>query len=232
MDIVMEAPAKNALGTDLLTWLRDQIRSAGTEPLFLTGAGDAFSAGLNLQEISQADETALLGFLELLNDVTLGLFRHPAPTVAAINGHAIAGGALIARACDHAVATTNPKTKIGLNETALGLVFPPRLFDLVRFRVPRASHVEVLLLGRLFDPQGALRVGLVDELADDVTSVARARFEALSANAGPAYAGNKALLQGSVGLAQPERDERFVAEVLSTWTSPEFKARLRAVLGR
>jgi len=232
MDIVIAGPAKNALGTGVLQSLRDQIAAAGTAPLFVQGEGDAFSAGLDLKEVLGADADHLRRFLDLLNDVVVGLFRHPAPTVAAVQGHAIAGGALVARACDHVVATTDAGCKIGLNETALGLLFPPRILAVVRHRLPRRFHTEVLLGAHLYDPVGAERCGLVDELAPDVGGTARARFDALAAHPAPAYAANKAQLIGDVGLPDAEADQRFVEEVLPSWTSPELRERIAALFAR
>ncbi|MEM6926103.1 MAG: enoyl-CoA hydratase/isomerase family protein [Myxococcota bacterium] len=230
LDIVIAGPAKNALGTEILQSLRDQLAAAGDVPLLVRGEGDAFSAGLNLKEVIAADGAHLGRFLDLLHEVVIGLFRHPAPTVAAVTGHAIAGGGIVARACDHAVATTDPKTRIGLNETAIGLQFPPRLLDMVRSRLPRRFHYEVLLGGALMSPVDALRTGLVDELADDALSVARQRLEALAGHPRATYAANKAMLQGRTGLADPVAEQRFLDDVLPSWSSPELKARLQALL--
>ena len=92
VEIVLEGPAKNALGMELMRSLRARIAAAEGRPLLLRGSGDAFSAGLNLQEIVAADADGALRFLAELDGLAVELFRHPAPTVAAVNGHAIAGG--------------------------------------------------------------------------------------------------------------------------------------------
>jgi len=232
MDLVVAGPAKNALSIDILTALRDHLAEAGDAPILLRGEGDAFSAGLNLKEVLAADEARLKHFLELLNDVTIGLFRHPAPTVACVAGHAIAGGAVLARACDHVVGTSVPGTKIGLNETAIGLVFPPRVLAMLRARLPRRHHTDLLLGAALYDPVEALRRGLLDEIADNAEAVARERFDALCAHPRATYAANKAQILGDVGLPDPEAEARFVRDVLPSWTSPELKQRIERLLGR
>ncbi|MEN0062109.1 MAG: enoyl-CoA hydratase/isomerase family protein [Myxococcota bacterium] len=232
MDIVIAGPGKNALSTALLESLRDQIEAAGNEPLFVYGEGDVFSAGLNLKEILAADEAAMLHFFDLLNRVVGSLFRHPAPTVACVTGHAIAGGAIVARACDVAIGPTHEKVKIGLNETALGLPFPPPLLRMMVHRLPRRYHTRVFLEGTLFNPQQACEVGFLDDLANKPIVTARERFEALSKLAGPAYADNKAQLLGEVGLVDPAERERFAQDVLPVWISPELKARIAAMFDK
>ncbi len=232
MEIVIEGPGRNALGTEVLTRLRDQLEAAGEEGVLLRGAGDAFSAGLNLKEVVELNHETMATFLSLLDEVVFRLFHHPGPTVAAVNGHAIAGGALLARACDRAVATTSGKARIGLNEVAIGLQIPPRLHEMVRSRLPVLHRHEVLLGAQLHPPEEALRLGLVDELADDPVAVARERLAALDALPRHAYAATKQDLQGHVGKPHPERDRRFVEQGMSMWLSDDLKARLRALLKR
>ena len=226
MEIVIEGPAKNALGTTLLTHIRDKLESAGEEPVMLVGSGDAFSAGLNLKEVISLNHETMGTFLSLLQEVVFRLFHHPGPTVACVNGHAIAGGAVLARACDRAVATTQPKAKIGLNEVAIGLQFPPRLVAMVSARVSRRHHAEVFLGATLFSPQDAQRVGLVDELADDPRAVAEQWLERLGAHPRAAYASAKHSLQGHVGQPDPERDRQFLEQVIPAWTSEDLRDRI------
>src|SRR5690349_6710653 len=90
--VVLEGPGKNALSTALMTKALAEVRAAGSRPLLLTGAGDCFSAGLNLKELATLDVAGMRTFLGALGDLVKALFLHPGPTVAAVNGHAIAGG--------------------------------------------------------------------------------------------------------------------------------------------
>jgi len=103
------------------------------------------------------------------------LFDHPAPTVALVNGHAIAGGCILALCCDVRVATPNPAARIGLNEVALGVEFPPRVMTLVRYRLSPAAAERAVLGSQLLDPVGAREAGLLDEVTSDAAAVARAR---------------------------------------------------------
>src|SRR5687768_7094660 len=103
--IVLEGPGKNSLSTELLTHLLEGVRAAKNEPIFLTGAGDTFSAGLNLKEVASHDVAGMTRYLGILEELVKALYEHPAPVVAFVNGHAIAGGCVMALTADVRIAT-------------------------------------------------------------------------------------------------------------------------------
>jgi enoyl-CoA hydratase len=232
-EITMASPAKNALGSEMMRFILAELRRAGGEPVLLTGSGDAFSAGLDLKEVLRLDEAGVASFLELLEECMTALYLYPGPTVALVNGHAIAGGAVLTLCCDLRVATSRTNVKIGLNEVALGLRFPPRILSVVRRRLPPAHIEEVLLGAGLFDPATALRLGLVDEIADDAASVARARLAALAAHPREAYALTKRDLRGDeAGLCPPDEHARRMAELTPRWSSTEVREKIAAIFKR
>jgi enoyl-CoA hydratase len=150
--------------------------------------------------------------------------------VAAVGGHAIAGGCILAAACDWRVATTEPRARIGVNEVALGLRFPPSILEVLRYRVPR---LETAVLGSaLHSPTEALALGLVDELAPDVMPRARTVLATLSAFPREAYAAAKQDLRKVVPPWDEETERRFVTDVLPVWTGDALKQRIRAFLER
>jgi enoyl-CoA hydratase/carnithine racemase len=156
---------------------------------------------------------------------------YPGPTVAFIDGHAIAGGAILALCCDRAVAVDEPKLRIGLNEVAIGVRFPPRILAIVEQQVPRATIDEVVLGAQLFAPRDAVRVGLVDELGD--LAVAEARLAALAKHPRETYAWTKARLRGDENtLCGATEHEAFLHELAPLWASREVKERLTSVLGK
>lgn len=233
VEIVLDTPGKNCLGTASMTSLLARIRAAGDAPLLLGGTADAFSAGLDLKEVASQEAAGMERFLVLLEDVMTALYLHPAPTVAAVNGHAIAGGCVLTLCCDHRVMTDSPRAKIGLNEVALGVRFPPRVLAIVRARVPRQHLAEVVLGAGLHDASSGLRLGLVDELAADVLGVARARLAALAAHPSRAYAMTKRDLRGTPETLCPEPAwSAALREAVPTWISPSVKEKLTAVLRR
>lgn len=231
-EITMAGPAKNALGTEMMQFLLARIDEAAGRPILLTGTGDSFSAGLNLKEVASLDAAGMERFLHLLERLMSTLFTYPAPTVALVNGHAIAGGCILILCCDHRVASDSPAAKIGLNELALGLRFPPRVMGIVRRRVP-LQHIERVVLGAgLFDPRTALQLGLLDEVAADARGAAIRELTERAAYHKGAYAAGKADLRGDAFSAIPDDDGFFAREILPAWTSPSLREHVLAVLTR
>lgn len=235
VQITLAGPGMNSLGTHLMSDILAQLDAAGDAPLLLVGDGKAFSAGLDLKEVLSLDEPGMGQFLSLLTALTQKLFRHPAPTVAAVHGHAIAGGAVLARMCDVAVAPTEGRGRIGLNEVALGLRFPPRLLRALQSRIPRRHHTEVFLGAGLYKGPEAHRVGLIDVLtpgADPaaVRAEAVARLTALAAHPADAYAHAKASLQLDIPEPSAAELRAFEESALAIWAGPRIKATIRSIL--
>jgi enoyl-CoA hydratase/carnithine racemase len=228
--ITVDAPGKNAMSSEVMTALTAQIEAAGDAPLLLSGAGDVFSAGLNLREVASLDTEGMRTFLGRLERLMEVLYLYPGPTAVAVNGHAIAGGCILALCCDHRVAARDPRAKIGLNEVALGLHFPPRIMAIIRSRVPRQHLEQVLLYAGLFDPDEACRLGLVDAVAEDAEAAAEAWLNAVAGHSAEAYAAVKRSIRDRLDFEEGEYD-RFLDEALPSWTSDTLKARIRAMLG-
>jgi enoyl-CoA hydratase len=229
-EITMAGPAKNALGSEMMSFLLERIREADGRPILIAGSGDAFSAGLNLKEVASLDAAGMEKFLRLLERLMTELFLYPAPTVALVNGHAIAGGCILALCCDHRVALPSPSARMGLNELALGLLFPPRILAIVRHRVPR-HHIERVVLGAgLFDPATAHALGLVDEVAEDGRAVAEREIASRAATDPAIYAATKAELRGQAFGGAERSDPVFSREMMAAWTAPAVRERVLAVL--
>lgn len=230
--LTIDGPGKNALGTPVMTDVIRQVKAARGRPLLVTGAGDAFSAGLNLKEVASLDEAGMARFLGLLDDMMDALFEHDGPMVACVNGHAIAGGCVIALCADLRVAADDPKIRIGLNEVALGLEFPPKIMKLARYRLSSHQVERVLLESGLYEPQRAVELGLVDEVASDAPARAAAVLDGLAAHPAGIYAATKRTLRGGV-LALGDDDRRYFRDtVLPRWTAPAVKQKVLAALRR
>ena len=231
IEVVLEGPAKNALGSKLMDSTIAALHAGEGRPLLIRGSGDAFSAGLNLKEIAQADRDGMRVFLHKLTELLDLIWRYPGPTVACMNGHAIAGGALVALACDHRVLTTNPKARVGLNEVAIGVRFPPFILRLVQARIGALRMPEVVLGAHLFGPEDALRVGLCEELADDPQAVAEKRLATLARHRPEIYAATKKALRPEIA-SSAEEDRLFEEEVLPVWCGDELRASIAAMFAK
>jgi len=230
--VTLEAPGKNALGTAVMERLIADLDAAAGAPVLVTGSplSGAFSAGLDLKEVATLEGAAMMAFLRLLERCMTALFLYPGPTAAAVNGHAIAGGCVLTLCCDVRVARDDATIKIGLNEVALGLRFPPRTLSIVRSRIPSRHEAAVLLGADLVEPREALRLGLVDEVAADPVARARARLEVLAAHPLEAYGRTKRDLRGTEEeLCATPALERWLEEATPVWTAPPLRARIAAM---
>ena len=97
-------------------------------PIILTAKGPIFSVGLDFESVfsflASANEEDAYQWFKTYKSTNLRLFSHPAPTIAAINGHAVAGGTITAIVCDYRIVAKNEKLKMGLTETQVGLPIP------------------------------------------------------------------------------------------------------------
>jgi enoyl-CoA hydratase/carnithine racemase len=228
--ISLDFPNKGALGTTSMNAILAQLEAAGGAPLMLTGK-DAFSAGLDLREVASLDEQGMHAFLVLLEKCMTSLYVYRGPTVAFVSGHAIAGGSILALCCDRSIVVDDPKLRVGLNEVALGVRFPPRILSMVKQQVPGSTIDEVILGAGLFSPRDAVRVGLIDEIGDE--STARARLEGLAQHPAETYAWTKAQLRGTAeDLCSSAAHEAAVRSMAPVWASQEIKTRLATVLNR
>jgi enoyl-CoA hydratase len=196
----MDDGKANVLNDGSCSGLRDAIARAHDDragALVVWGREGMFSGGIDLEVIRSDDLDARHASLCGIAHTLLAVWTAPLPTVAAISGHAIAGGAILALACDRRIVTAGgaKPPKLGVNETQLGMVFPTWAVAIVQAATKPEWHTEVMLEGRLFDPDGATRVGFVHEVAEDLPgAVARATAE-LTPLPTKAYAGNKAMLR-------------------------------------
>jgi enoyl-CoA hydratase len=229
--LTMTAAGRNALGEALMASMIAELRAAAGRPLLLTGAGNTFSSGLNLKEVERLDVTGMRHFLGLLDELMDTLYTYPGPTVACVNGHAIAGGCVVALCCDYRVAIDHDDVRIGLNEVPLGLEFPPKILELVRRRVPPGYIDRVILEGALHGPRSARELGLVDEVAADVEPAALAALARLSAAPSAEYLAAKRALRVPLTLT-PEQQRHFDDHVVPAWCKPAVKQRIRAALDR
>ncbi|MEU4798471.1 enoyl-CoA hydratase/isomerase family protein [Streptomyces sp. NPDC023327] len=219
----------NALDEELLTRLPEALEDvADARAVVLTGRGRSFSAGVDLKRVIDGGAEYAEAFLPALHRATLALFDHPRPVVAAVNGHALAGGCVLVAACDLRLMSDG---SIGLTELAAGVPFPTVCLEVVRHAVGPALDAMVLGAGRL-TPRQALAVNLVHTLVepDELLAAALLRARELSRAPSDVYALAKRQLHrpthGRIAAAGPSDD----AEVLRLWSAERTGRTLRGYL--
>jgi enoyl-CoA hydratase len=223
----------SALDVELLDALTHALEGAPEDvrALILTGTGSIFSAGVDLFRITGGGADYVRQFLPQLSRFLHTLFTFPRPVVAAINGHAIAGGCVIALACD-ARLMADGDGKIGLPELLVGVPFPTAALEVVRFAVPRQKLQALIYTGRTLSAREALEAGLVDQVVSADALAARAQEIArqLALIPPPAYGLTKQSLRAEA-LERIERaGEHTDRAALDMWSATETHARIREYL--
>lgn len=158
----------NALNLELLEAIHEALDTVDASPAraaVITGQGNVFGAGVDLPELVAGGEAYVRRFIPLLVKVFERLARFPKPLVAAVNGHAIAGGAIIMLACDQRLLARG-NARIGLTEIQVGVPFPSWALEIARFTTPVEHFRTLICTGRTWNPDEALARGLVDEVLE------------------------------------------------------------------
>lgn len=226
----------NAMDTELMRGLRraldDTVRS-DARAIVITGTGGIFSAGVDLFRVLEGGRAYLEEFLDHLSGAFRELFVVPKPVVAAVNGHAIAGGCIVACACDHRVMALGAG-RIGLPELRVGVPFPISATEILRHAIGSRRAQEAMLVGNNVEAAAAIEHGFVDELVEPSALMDRAlEIAALLAASPPAsYARTKLDLRRPVIETWARLGAAHDKETLAAWDSPAVREAIRAFVAR
>jgi enoyl-CoA hydratase/carnithine racemase len=215
----LDRPPANALNPEVLEELEAVRASLASDPpgaVVLTGREGFFSAGVDLKLVPTWTPEEQRAMVSGINDLVTGWYCFSRPVVAAVTGHAIAGGMVIALCADYRVGAS--EGKLGLTELRAGVPYPVAAIQLVRAELAAPAARALALRAHLVEPEEALRLGLVDELTspDDVLERACEVASEMAGYAGASYARTKQELRGEV----LRRIEAAVAEgdpLLDSW---------------
>ncbi len=221
----------NALDLELLLAITEAMRAVDqARAVVITGSGSAFSAGVDLHRIVAGGPSYVREFLPALSESFLSIFDHPGPVVAAVNGHAIAGGCVIAAACDVRLMSQG---KIGLAELSVGVPCPPAAMEIMRHATgPVAGHL--VLTAALLDPAQAQSIGLVQQVceAEVLLESAVDRASQMARTPADVFSFSKRQLHQPARdrIAARSGDEEAVLEVWSSGRTRDAIARYLAAL--
>ncbi len=240
--ILLNRPDKrNALTPQLIEDLTDALESAAANPLcrvvLLTGAGSAFCAGLDLEHLRamaeksgqqpspdeyQADAQRIATLLRTLYDL-------PLPTIAAVNGPAIAGGMGIATLCDFTLAV--PEAKFGYTEVRIGFI-PAIVSAFLRTQIGDKRSRDLLLTGRILSAEEADALGLVTRIVPEPELLAEARALAarLQRNSPAAIEATKRLLGKFADRSLSDDIEAAIRASVEARSTDDFREGIQAFL--
>ena len=216
----------NALDVEVLEELTAAIRElqgSGAGALVVTGAGRVFCAGVDLNRVLQGGADYADRLIPALSDAFVAMFCYPGPTVAAINGAAIAGGCVLACACDRRL--IGPDARIGASEVRVGVPFPAAALEVMRYACGDRAE-EVLLGGRIYRGADAIANGLAHRvIADDLIEAAVAEASELAEISADAYRHTKAQLRAPT-LARISEGGDIDDEVRQLWGADQTRQRI------
>ena len=218
---------------EALTGRLAELRRTDAKAVVLIGQGKIFSAGVDLKRVSKGGADYVREFLPTLHKLYDEVFFWPKPVVAAINGHAIAGGCVLALCADHRI-MANDGGRIGVTELLVGVPFPALAFEIMRHATPPYFLTETILSGATFLPEAAVHRGWVNELAEpnelveDAIAVARE----LALLSPPAFAQTKLQLRAAVTERMARSREATDKVVTEIWAASDTLRCIRNYVAR
>ena len=189
----------------------DRLENEFTElPVVLTGHGDVFSAGIDFQYsfevFGSGSHERIRQWYREYRATNLRVFQYPRPTVAAVNGHAIAGGLITALDCDFRVAARKT-ARFGLNEVPIGIPMPAAYVEIIKYALGEQVAALTTLRGKLYDLDEATKLGFFHEVvsATDLLPTAINYARCITPDCNVAYAMAKKALQDGVMRQIEER---------------------------
>jgi len=189
-----------------------------------------FCPGLDLVALAEYDRPGMERFMTAFSVMVWALYGLPKPVVAAVSGAAVAGGCILALTADHRVLRRG--APIGLNEVKVGVPLPWSVTRLLRASVPPQALGRIALLGRNFEGEEAVDLGLVDELAeaDGFEDACRARLDEFVNKDARALATTKAWLREGVLAEMMAQEHERLSGFLDGWFSQTTQERIRTTV--
>lgn len=224
----------NAVNQSVVNELRsafERLESApDTRAVILTGRGSFFSFGFDVPELYDLPPDDFTAFLRSFADLCRCLFAFPKPVVAAINGHAVAGGCILATVCDRRIMVPG-KARLALNELTFGSTIFQTAIELMRYWVGSRTAEDVIFSGRMFSAEQARAIGLVDTVAgpEQLLPLAAEAASALVSHNPESFAHAKSILRQPVLETMAARDEASIKRFVEIWYSPAVRELLKGI---
>ena len=216
-----------------LTKQVQQLADSSSRGIVLTGQGKIFCAGVDLPQLLAGGVAYVHRFLPALSDLFETLFFCSKPVVAAVNGHAIAGGCLLTCCADRRLMAAG-KARIGVPELRVGVPFPTVPLEIMRARTGSSFFEEVVLGGATYGPAEALHRGLIDGVVDSerLLDEAITLAESFAEIRPEIYAFTKKQTRQPVRDAIASGSGSQEAEIVALWESQETHAAVQAFVAR
>jgi Delta3-Delta2-enoyl-CoA isomerase len=224
----------NALNGEVVKELREGLESLeadqDTRAVILTGQGKFFSFGFDIPQFLSFGKEQFSSFLSEFTQLYAYVFLYPKPIIAGLNGHTIAGGCMLALACDYRVMAQG-KGKISLNEIGLGSSIFAGSTEMLRFWAGSGNATKVLYSGALYSAEEAMELGIVQETTseEDLMAATIKAASDLASKDPKAFRSIKSLLRKPAAKEMKRRESESIEEFVDIWYSEPTWAKLRGV---
>jgi 3,2-trans-enoyl-CoA isomerase len=219
-----------AFADELKSCFQDMASDPEVKAVIITGSDSFFSFGLDIPVFLNYSKEDFIRFVTKFADLYTYLFLFPKPVLAALNGHTIAGGCMLATTCDYRIMASG-KGRISLNEINFGSSLFPGSAEMLKYCVGHRNAEIVALTGAMFTPEEAKGLGLVDLVVppENLGEAAFKTAKALAQKHGPAFASIKKLLRAAVGDEMKRKDHVYRDEMVDIWYSEQTWAQLQNI---
>ena len=221
----------NAMSLEFCEAMTARFAEISSRAVVMTATGRTFSAGVDLVRLLEGGAPYVRKFLPVLSNMFVTVFSHPAPVVAAINGHAIAGGCVLACAADKRLMARDGG-RIGVTELLVGVPFPPVAMEIMRCAAAPRFFADAIFSGATYTPDEAVARGFVHDVVEPQALLehAVAAANALAALPPKAFALTKRQIRAPAleRMQSPALD----AAIAQIWTAPETLDYIRDYVAR
>lgn len=227
-EIVLRGRRGNAMDESLLDGLEAVFSAPAPGPLVLRSQGGTFCTGLDLIDAASRDRDGMRALMTAFHRALRAAFVYPRPVVVALEGHALAGGALLAFCADARIMARG-RGRFGVHGVQLGVAYPDVVIEILRHQLDARARQALLYEGRLHDEASAHAKGWIDEIVDPASLVARAHEIARSLD-GPAFDATKSRLRAPAAEALATIDSDGMERWLDRWFAPDTTAKREQAL--
>ena len=224
----------NALNEPMVEEITKSFEDLATDnevkSIIFTGSGKFFSFGFDVPEFLNYSRSDFIRFLEKFTNFYNYLFLFPKPVVAALNGHTIAGGCMLATACDFRLMVSG-KAKISLNEITFGAPVPAGSVEMLKYCTGPRNAQSILYSGAMYSAEEACQLGLVDQVSTEDTLAEDARNVAqeLAQKDSSAFRSIKHLLRKPALDEMIKREKDAILEFVDIWYSEQTWENLKEI---
>lgn len=214
---------------EIRTTVKEVQNDDAIKGLIITGTPHFLSAGLDVVELYHYDKPAISKFMVDFIQMHIDLVEFTKPLVCAINGHAPAGGTVVAIAADYRIMVDGEKYVMGLNEIKVNIPLGKTFIDAYSFWLGKSKAYEFLLDGKLLNPKEALAEGLINELvtAEDLLPRAEQKMKQYLQAEPEIFRSIKSALRQDWIASIEEVTAEALAHALEIWWSPSIRGKLK-----